>query len=78
MFIIFMTGIFLLRTSFVIAGFLGALLAAVVLWSWYIDRTFKPLSKYVGLSSVCEVQRGEAAAELTKLKVGHPVTWSQR
>jgi TRAP-type C4-dicarboxylate transport system permease large subunit len=77
-FLVFMTGIALLRESFVIAGFLSVLLGTSVIWSWYIDRMFKPLSKYVGLSSVCEVQRGEEAAELTKLKMGHPVTWSQR
>lgn len=77
-FLVFMTGIFLLRGSFVAAGFLGALLGGAVIWGWYIYRLFKPLSKFVGLNSVCEVQRGEEAADLTKLKAGHPVTWGQR
>jgi hypothetical protein len=77
-FLVFMTGIFLLRASFIAAGFLGVLLGGAVVWSWYIYRLFGPLSKFVGLNSVCEVQRGEEAAEVTKLKTGHPVTWSQR
>jgi len=48
-----------------------------VAWSWYIDKKLKPLSKYVGLSSVFEVERGEETAEVLRLRAGHPVTWSQ-
>ena len=37
-----------------------------------------PLSKFVSLSSVCEVERGEETADVVRLRAGHPVTWSQR
>jgi hypothetical protein len=73
-----MTGIFGLRRSFVLSGLLVPLLAFTLVWTWYLIRKFKPLSKYVALSSVCEVQRGEEATEVSKLKIGHPVSWSQR
>lgn len=77
-FLVFMTGIFILRKSYILSSLLVPLLGGVVLWSWYIDRTFTPLSKYVNLSSVCEVQRGEDSADVVRMKAGHPVTWSQR
>jgi hypothetical protein len=77
-YLVFMTGIFGLKSSFVMSGLLGLLLAFTVIWAYYISRKFGPLSKYVALSSVCEVQRGEEATETAKLKSGHPVTWSQR
>lgn len=77
-FIVFMIGIFLLKSAFIIASLLAPLLVGTVLWSWYIDKQFRPLSKYVSLSSVSEVQRGEDSADVLRLRVGHPVTWSQR
>lgn len=73
-----MSGIFILRGSWVLSGLIAPLLVSVVVWAWHVDRTFRPLSKYVALSSVCEVQRGEDAADVVRLKTGHPVTWSQR
>jgi len=77
-FLLFMTGIFTLRKSWVLSSLLIPLLFGTVAWSWYIDKKLKPLTKYVSLSSVFEVQRGEETADVTKLRAGHPVTWSQR
>lgn len=77
-FLLFMTGIFTLRKSWVLSSLLVPLLMGTVGWSYYIDKKLKPLSKYVGLSSVFEVERGEETAEVLRLRAGHPVTWSQR
>jgi len=48
-----------------------------VLWSWYVDKELQPLSEFVALSSVHEVERGEETEEVVRLRAGHPVTWSQ-
>ena len=77
-FIVFMSGMFILRAAFVTSSLLTPLLAGTVLWSWYVDKQFRPLSKFVSLSSVSEVQRGEDSADVLRLRVGPPVTWSQR
>jgi len=76
-FLLFMTGIFTLRKSFVLSSLLLPLLLGTLAWSWYVHRSLRPLSKYVSLSSVFEVQRGEETAEVMALRAGHPVTWSQ-
>ncbi|KAJ7083663.1 hypothetical protein B0H15DRAFT_850317 [Mycena belliarum] len=83
-FLIFMTGFFLLQNtyassklSYVITTMLAPLLVGTVLWSWYIEKALKPLSDFVSLSSVNEVERGEDTAEVLRLRAGHPVTWSQ-
>ncbi|KAJ7621119.1 hypothetical protein FB45DRAFT_838884 [Roridomyces roridus] len=83
-FLVFMTGFFLLhntyatsKLSYVITILLGPLIVGTLLWSWYVYKAFKPLSEFVTLSSVCEVERGEETADVAKLRVGHPVTWSQ-
>lgn len=76
-FLIFMTGFFLLSLSYVLASCLAPLLAGTVFWTWYVHKSFKPLSKYVSLSSVFEVERGVEAADVVRLRAGHPVTWSQ-
>lgn len=77
-FLVFMIGIFTLRQSYVLSSLLVPLLAGTLIWSWYVDKGLKPLSEFVSLSSVFEVQRGEEAVDVTRLKMGHPVTWSQR
>ena len=77
-FLVFMTGFFLLSKSFVLSSLLAPLLLGTVVWSWWVIKTLKPLSKYVSLSSIHEVERGEETADVTKLRAGHPVTWSQR
>jgi len=76
-FLVFMTGIFILRKSFVLSSLLAPLLGGTLLWAWYEDKAFRPLSKYVNLGSVFEVQRGEDTADVVRLRHGHPVTWSQ-
>ena len=77
-FLVFMIGIFILRKSFILSSLLAPLLGGTLLWAWYEDKAFRPLSKYVNLSSVFEVQRGEDTADVLRLRHGHPVTWSQR
>lgn len=77
-FLLFMIGIFTLRKSYILSFLLVPLLAGTIAWSWYVDKSLKPLSKYVALSSVFEVQRGEETADVLRLRAGHPVTWSQR
>jgi hypothetical protein len=49
-----------------------------VFWSVYTSRSFRSLSRYVNLSAVFEVQRGEETEDVSRLRAGHPVTWSQR
>jgi calcium permeable stress-gated cation channel len=77
-FLVFMTGIFILRQAYIISTLVTPLLVVTVFWSWYIDKMFTPLSKYVSLSAVAEVQRGEETTDVVRLRAGHPVTLSQR
>jgi len=74
---VFMTGIFTLKKSFVLSSLMAPLIAFTVWWAWYINRECAPLSSFVSLSSVFEVQRGEATDEVVKLRTGHPVSLSQ-
>ncbi|TFK37064.1 hypothetical protein BDQ12DRAFT_713700 [Crucibulum laeve] len=76
-FLLFMIGIFTLRKSYILSSLLVPLLVGTVVWSWYVDKSLRPLSKFVSLSSVYEVQRGEETPDVLKLRAGHPVTWSQ-
>ncbi|KAG8904236.1 hypothetical protein FRB99_002056 [Tulasnella sp. 403] len=72
-----MTGIFVLKKKLVFSSLMAPLIAFTVYWGWTTDRDFGPLSSYVSLSSVFEVQRGEATNEVAKLRQGHPVSLSQ-
>ncbi|KAL1741606.1 hypothetical protein HDZ31DRAFT_45065 [Schizophyllum fasciatum] len=74
---IFMVGFFLLKKAFIISTIMIPLIVFTVIWTWWVDRTLAPLSKFVSLSSVCEVERGEETADVVRLRAGHPVTWSQ-
>ncbi|KAF8625673.1 hypothetical protein AX15_005252 [Amanita polypyramis BW_CC] len=76
-YLLFMIGIFTLRQSFVLSSLLAPLLAGTLAWTWYAEKAFRPLNKYVSLSSVCEVERGADIAEVTRLSEGHRVTRSQ-
>lgn len=76
-FLLFMIGIFTLRKSYILSSLLVPLLVGTVAWAWAVDRALRPLSKYVALSAVFEVQRGEETADVLRLRAGHPVTWSQ-
>ncbi len=73
-----MTGIFLLKNKLVFASFMAPLVVFTCYWGWTTDSDFAGLSQYVSLSSLFEVQRGEATSEVAKLKSGHPVSLSQR
>lgn len=75
---IFMIGILTLRQCYIMSSLLVPLVLGTVAWSWYIHKTYRALSNAVCLSSVCEVERGEEAADFVGLREGHPVTWSQR
>ena len=54
-----MSGMFIVKKSFILATLLAPLLAGTLLWWYYTDKQFRPLSKFVSLSSVHEVERGE-------------------
>jgi calcium permeable stress-gated cation channel len=73
-----MIGIFILNKAYIMSTLLAPLLVGTIFWSWHTANTLGPLSKYVSLSSVDEVQRGEDTADVLRLRAGHPVTWSQR
>jgi len=72
-----MSGNFVLKRSFVVSFLVAPLVIFTVAWSVYISRSFRGLSKYVNLSAVFEVQRGEETEDVSRLRAGHPVTWSQ-
>ncbi|TFY73230.1 hypothetical protein EWM64_g10782, partial [Hericium alpestre] len=76
-FLVFMTGNFILNRGFILSTLIAPLIAGTIAWSWYIDKKFRPLSKYASLSSVYEVERGEESEDIMRLRAGHPVTWSQ-
>ena len=77
-FILFMIGIFTLRKALVLSLLLLPLLGGTVVWAWYVDGRFERLSRHVALRSVYEVERGEEAEDVMRIREGHPVTWSQR
>jgi len=74
---VFMSGNFILKRSFVLSSLVTPLIAFTVAWSVYISSSFRGLSRYVNLSAVFEVQRGEETEDVVRLRAGHPVTWSQ-
>ncbi|TRM57425.1 hypothetical protein BD626DRAFT_213405 [Schizophyllum amplum] len=74
---IFMVGFFILKKAYIISFIMVPLIAFTVIWTWWVDKTLRPLSKFVSLSSICEVERGEETADVVRLRAGHPVTWSQ-
>lgn len=73
-----MTGIFTLEQYFPLAAMMAPLIAFTIYWTWNMDQDFSGFSDFVSLSSVFEVQRGENSEDVTRLRSGHPVTWSQR
>jgi hypothetical protein len=77
-YLLFMFGIFTLRQSWILSFLLGPLIVGTVVWTWQVEKEFRPLSKHVSLSSVSEVERGTDIVEVVRLREGHPVTWSQR
>jgi hypothetical protein len=73
----FMTGIFTLKQSFVLASLMTPLLLGTLWWAWWINKEYTPLSTYVSLSAVCEVQRG-TEEEVLRMRRGEAVSASQR
>ncbi|KAF8273382.1 DUF221-domain-containing protein [Lactarius quietus] len=76
-FLIFMSGNFVLKRSFILSSLVAPLFVFTLAWSVYISNSFNGLTKYVNLSAVFEVQRGEETEEVARLRTGHPVSWSQ-
>ncbi|EIW76004.1 DUF221-domain-containing protein [Coniophora puteana RWD-64-598 SS2] len=74
---LFMIGILTLNKSIIMPAMLGILVVVTVVWSYQIDKSFKPLSKAVCLSSVFEVERGEETEDVLLMREGHPVSLSQ-
>ncbi|KAG8994392.1 hypothetical protein FRB94_009930 [Tulasnella sp. JGI-2019a] len=77
LFQILMTGLFIVMKAGIFASLMLPLIAFSVYWGWTTSRDFAPLSEFVSLSSTFDVQRGEETSEVTKLRMGHPVTLSQ-
>jgi hypothetical protein len=73
-----MTGLFTLRGRWVLSLALIPLLLYTAYWSWTIYADFRPLCKYVALSNICEVERGEAAEQVVGVRGEETVTRSQR
>lgn len=75
---ILMTGIFTLERYFTLSLIMAPLLIFTVWWGYRTYRHFEGLSKYVSLSSVFEVQKGEESDEIARLRAGaSTVSWSQ-
>ncbi|KAJ1305006.1 hypothetical protein OPQ81_000049 [Rhizoctonia solani] len=72
----FMTGIFILKQSFVLASLMAPLIIGTMWWAWWINKEYVPLSTYVSLSAVCEVQRG-TEEEINRMRRGEAVSASQ-
>jgi hypothetical protein len=67
LFQVFLTGLFSLRKSFWLVGFMVPLIAYTIWWGWTMSRDFDPLSKYLALSNICDVQRGEEPVEVVAI-----------
>ncbi|KAG8730698.1 hypothetical protein FRC11_006065, partial [Ceratobasidium sp. 423] len=72
----FMTGIFTLKQSFVLASLMAPLIIGTLWWAWWINKEYVPMSTYVSLSAVCEVQRG-TEEEVNRMRRGEAVSASQ-
>jgi hypothetical protein len=77
---LFMTGLFLLSNLKppVLALAMVPLLMYTLWWSWTMVRDFGGLSRYLALSSICEVQRGEGADVAAGVRGEDGVSRSQR
>lgn len=72
---VFMIGVFSLSKSFVLSSLMVPMLIFTVWWAWYMDTRFTPLSQFINLDSVYEVQRGETD-EMSRLGDGEAVSSS--
>lgn len=75
-----MTGIFTLSSpkSPIVPALMLPLIVYTLWWSYRMFTDFGPLSKYLALSSICEVQRGEGADAAAGVRGEDDVTRSQR
>lgn len=73
-----MTGLFSLRPPYYFSGAMVPLIVYTLWWSWTMYNDFGPLSQYVALSSICEVERGEGADSVVGVNGDGEVTRSQR
>lgn len=75
---LFMTGLFTLSRHYVLSLALFPLILYTAYWSYTLYESFRPLSKFIALSNICEVERGEAAEEVVGVRNQETVTRSQR
>jgi hypothetical protein len=69
LFEVFMTGLFLLKTAYIISTCMAPLVVFTLYWSWRMYHRFEPLSTFVSLSLIADVQKGEPAERI--LRVGY-------
>lgn len=74
---LFMTGLFSLRTYFWASAIMIPLILYTLWKSWMMWRDFGPLSEYLAISSICEVQRGEGVHGILGVDSGGAVSRSQ-
>ncbi|KAK4686588.1 calcium permeable stress-gated cation channel, partial [Tremellales sp. Uapishka_1] len=74
---LFMTGLFSLQQSYWLSLAMVPLILYTLWWSWVLFKDFGPLSEYLALSSICEVQRGEGADSVVGVRDEDSVTRSQ-
>ncbi|KAH7338447.1 DUF221-domain-containing protein [Rhizoctonia solani] len=72
----FMTGIFTLKQSFMLASLMAPLIIGTLWWAWWMNKEYNSMSTYVSLSALCEVQRG-TEEEVTRMRRGEAVSASQ-
>lgn len=70
-----MIGVFSLSKSLVLSSLMVPMLAFTAWWAWYMHTKFRPLSRFINLDSVYEVQRGETD-EMSRLGDGEVVSSS--
>jgi hypothetical protein len=75
---LFMTGLFTLRKLFWPSVAMVPLIGYTLWWAWMTSRDFGPLSEFLALSSICEVERGEGAEQVVGVAAEGQVTRSQR
>jgi hypothetical protein len=73
-----MAGLLSLKGSFWLSAALAPLILYTLWWSYGLFKDFGPLSTYLALSSICEVQRGEGADQVVGVRQEDAVTRSQR
>jgi hypothetical protein len=75
-----MTGIFLLSNLKppILALAMTPLILYTLWWSWTMIRDFGGLSRFLALSSICEVERGEGADVVAGVRGEDGVSRSQR